>query len=181
MDAALTGAIRDAAYLEGDFVLRSGRRSSYYLDKYRFGTDPDLLRPLGEAIAREVREREPEATRIAAPELGGVPRGGSAVRDRPQGRQGIRNVEPDRGCVRRGRDGLPRRGRRHLRRRRRRRRPCAPRRGAARLGGGLRRRPRGGRRRRACPPRRSAVAAPPRLGARGSSRQGAWVRGLSDT
>ena len=72
MDAALAGAIRDAAYLEGDFVLRSGRRSSYYLDKYRFGTDPDLLRPLGEAIAREVREREPEATRIAAPELGAV-------------------------------------------------------------------------------------------------------------
>src|SRR5215217_5253868 len=68
----LAGAIRDAAYLEGDFVLRSGRRSSYYLDKYRFGTDPDLLRPLGEAIAREVREREPEATRIAAPELGAV-------------------------------------------------------------------------------------------------------------
>jgi orotate phosphoribosyltransferase len=72
MDAALAGAIREAAYLEGDFVLRSGRRSSYYLDKYRFGTDPDLLRPLGEAIAREVREREPEATRIAAPELGAV-------------------------------------------------------------------------------------------------------------
>jgi orotate phosphoribosyltransferase len=72
MDAALAGAIRAAAYLEGDFVLRSGRRSSYYLDKYRFGTDPNLLRPLGEAIAREVREREPDATRIAAPELGAV-------------------------------------------------------------------------------------------------------------
>jgi orotate phosphoribosyltransferase len=68
----LAAAIRDAALLEGDFVLRSGRRSSYYLDKYRFGTRPDLLRPLGEAIAAAVREHEPEAVRLAAPELGAV-------------------------------------------------------------------------------------------------------------
>ena len=32
------------ALLEGDFVLRSGKRSSWYLDKYRFETRPDLLR-----------------------------------------------------------------------------------------------------------------------------------------
>ena len=69
----LADAIREAALLEGDFVLRSGRRSSYYLDKYRFGTRPDLLRPLGEAIAASVREHEPEAVRLAAPELGAVP------------------------------------------------------------------------------------------------------------
>jgi orotate phosphoribosyltransferase len=65
-------ALREAAYLEGDFVLRSGRRSRYYLDKYRFETRPDLLRPLGEAIAAAVREHEPEATRLAGPELGAV-------------------------------------------------------------------------------------------------------------
>ena len=35
----LARGLRDAAYLEGDFVLRSGRRSKYYLDKYRFETD----------------------------------------------------------------------------------------------------------------------------------------------
>jgi orotate phosphoribosyltransferase len=68
----LAAEIRDAALLEGDFVLRSGRRSSYYLDKYRFGTRPDLLRPLGAAIAAAVREHEPEAVRLAAPELGAV-------------------------------------------------------------------------------------------------------------
>ena len=45
----------------------------YYLDKYRFGTRPDLLRPLGEAIAAAVAEHEPEAVRLAAPELGAVP------------------------------------------------------------------------------------------------------------
>jgi orotate phosphoribosyltransferase len=65
-------AIREAAYLEGDFLLRSGRRSKYYLDKYRFETRPDLLRPLGEAIAQAVREYEPDATRLAGPELGAV-------------------------------------------------------------------------------------------------------------
>ena len=68
----LAAQIREVAYLEGDFVLRSGRRSSYYLDKYRFGTRPDLLGPLGDAIASSIREHEPEATRIAAPELGAV-------------------------------------------------------------------------------------------------------------
>jgi orotate phosphoribosyltransferase len=69
----LAAAIRDAALLEGDFLLRSGRRSSYYLDKYRFSTRPDLLAVLGEAIAATVAEHEPDAVRLAAPELGAVP------------------------------------------------------------------------------------------------------------
>jgi orotate phosphoribosyltransferase len=69
----LARALRDAAYLEGDFLLRSGRRSSYYRDKYRFGTRPELLGPLGEAIAAAVAEHEPDAVRLAAPELGAVP------------------------------------------------------------------------------------------------------------
>jgi orotate phosphoribosyltransferase len=74
MDRAdLAEAIRDAALLEGDFLLRSGKRSRYYLDKYRFGTRPDLLRELGTAIAAAVREHEPDAVRLAAPELGAVP------------------------------------------------------------------------------------------------------------
>ena len=70
--AELARALRDAAYLEGDFLLRSGRRSRYYLDKYRFETRPDLLAALGERIAATVREHEPEATRLAGPELGAV-------------------------------------------------------------------------------------------------------------
>ncbi len=41
----------DVALLEGDFTLRSGRRSRWYLDKYRFETDPDLLRALGDRLA----------------------------------------------------------------------------------------------------------------------------------
>jgi len=68
----LARALREVAYLEGDFVLRSGRRSRYYLDKYRFETRPDVLAPLGKAIAAAVREHEPGAQRIAGPELGAV-------------------------------------------------------------------------------------------------------------
>jgi orotate phosphoribosyltransferase len=65
-------ALREHAYLEGDFVLRSGRRSRYYLDKYRFETVPELLRPLGEHLASLVSEFDPEADRLAGPELGAV-------------------------------------------------------------------------------------------------------------
>ena len=71
--AGLADSLREAALLEGDFVLRSGKRSSYYLDKYRFSTRPDLLRPLGEALAAAIAEHAPQAVRIAAPELGAVP------------------------------------------------------------------------------------------------------------
>ncbi|HET8873372.1 MAG TPA: orotate phosphoribosyltransferase [Gaiellaceae bacterium] len=68
----LRDAIREHAYLEGDFVLRSGRRSNYYLDKYRFETRPDLLEAIGARIADHVAEHEPEAARLAGPELGAV-------------------------------------------------------------------------------------------------------------
>ena len=70
---ALASALREVAYLEGDFLLRSGRRSQFYLDKYRFETRPELLRPLGEAIAEAANAVEPDAVRLAGPELGAVP------------------------------------------------------------------------------------------------------------
>lgn len=72
-EAELRESLVAAAYLEGDFVLRSGKRSRYYLDKFRFSTRPDLLEPLGERIAETVRAHEPEAARLAAPVLGAVP------------------------------------------------------------------------------------------------------------
>jgi orotate phosphoribosyltransferase len=71
-DAELKSALREHAYLEGDFVLRSGRRSNYYLDKYRFETRPDLLGALGERIANAVRAHVPDADLLAGPELGAV-------------------------------------------------------------------------------------------------------------
>jgi orotate phosphoribosyltransferase len=70
--------LRAAAYLEGDFVLRSGRRSRYYLDKYRFETRPELLGPLGERSAALVAEHEPQAVRLGGPELGAVALAASA-------------------------------------------------------------------------------------------------------
>ena len=68
----------DAALLEGDFTLRSGKRSRWYLDKYRFETDPALLRPLGERLGAAARAAEPEATRLAGPALGAVALAASA-------------------------------------------------------------------------------------------------------
>jgi orotate phosphoribosyltransferase len=78
-DAEFREALVGAAYLEGEFVLRSGKRSRYYLDKYRFETRPDLLAELGERIATAVREHDPEAVRLAAPVLGGVVLAASAA------------------------------------------------------------------------------------------------------
>ena len=60
------------ALLEGDFLLRSGKRSSFYLDKYRFETRPDLLRALGERLGEVARGVEPDAVRLAGPALGAV-------------------------------------------------------------------------------------------------------------
>ena len=68
----LAVALREHAYLEGDFVLRSGRRSRYYLDKYRFETRPDLLEAIASRLAEAVRRFEPDARRLAGPELGAV-------------------------------------------------------------------------------------------------------------
>jgi orotate phosphoribosyltransferase len=62
--------IADLALLHGDFTLRSGRRSRYYLDKYLFSTEPAVLRELGQMFA----DRLPaETTRLAGAELGGIP------------------------------------------------------------------------------------------------------------
>jgi orotate phosphoribosyltransferase len=69
----LLARIREIAYLEGDFTLRSGKRSRYYLDKYRFETQPELLGPIGDRLAAAIAEHDPGAARIAAPELGAVP------------------------------------------------------------------------------------------------------------
>jgi orotate phosphoribosyltransferase len=65
----------ETAYLEGDFLLRSGRRSKYYLDKYLFETDPQVLRGIVYEMAMAIRNRLAagvEYERLAAPELGGV-------------------------------------------------------------------------------------------------------------
>src|SRR5215218_942712 len=66
----LASRIRDAALLEGDFVLSSGERSSFYVDKYLFSTEPHLLADVGDALAAQIPE---EVERLAGVELGAVP------------------------------------------------------------------------------------------------------------
>ncbi len=62
--------IAEVALLRGQFTLRSGRTSSYYLDKYLFSTQPDILIELGKLFA----ERLPQGTtKLAGAELGGIP------------------------------------------------------------------------------------------------------------
>jgi len=70
----LAREMKAVALLEGDFVLRSGRRSRYYFDKYLFECEPAILRRLGVELARLV----PAGTqRLACPELGAVLLGGA--------------------------------------------------------------------------------------------------------
>jgi orotate phosphoribosyltransferase len=61
--------IKETAYLEGDFTLRSGKKSKYYLDKYLFETCPDILKALAVEFAGYVTD---DVTLIAGAELGGV-------------------------------------------------------------------------------------------------------------
>jgi orotate phosphoribosyltransferase len=72
----LAKRIAEVALLRGEFTLRSGQKSNYYLDKYRFETQPDCLLELGKMIAARVPA---ECQRLAGPELGAVPLAASAA------------------------------------------------------------------------------------------------------
>ncbi len=66
----LAKRISDTAVLYGEFTLRSGRKSTWYIDKYLFSTKPDILRGIGPLFA----ELLPEGTTLlAGAELGGIP------------------------------------------------------------------------------------------------------------
>ena len=65
----LAHRIAELSLLRGEFTLRSGRKSNYYLDKYRFETHPDVLHELGRMFADRVGAN---VTRVAGAELGAV-------------------------------------------------------------------------------------------------------------
>lgn len=73
----LAKAIADVALLRGTFTLRSGKTSSYYLDKYLFSTRPELLKQLAPLFAERIRKVEQASAkkvlRLAGAELGGIP------------------------------------------------------------------------------------------------------------
>ena len=64
--------IKKEAYLEGEFITRAGHKTTYYIDKYKFTTQPHILSLLADSIAALLPD--PAAyDRLAAPELGAVP------------------------------------------------------------------------------------------------------------
>ena len=68
--AVLARAIVKVAHLRGQFLLRSGRTSTEYFDKYRFESDPVLLDEVAVQLAPLVRA---DTEILAGLELGGVP------------------------------------------------------------------------------------------------------------
>jgi orotate phosphoribosyltransferase len=69
--AQLGKEILKASYLEGDFTLRSGKKSKYYLDKYLFETKPHILKNLAKELAIKLPALD-SFDRLAGPELGAV-------------------------------------------------------------------------------------------------------------
>jgi orotate phosphoribosyltransferase len=65
MSPDLAKRLLDASEIHGDFVLSSGKRSTVYFDKFRFLTDPALLREAADAVAALLPEG---VTHLAAPE-----------------------------------------------------------------------------------------------------------------
>ena len=70
--ADLIVEMKDTALLEGDFTLRSGLKSKWYFDKYRFEGNPGIMRSVAHNMSRLI----PEGTdRLAGIELGPKPPG----------------------------------------------------------------------------------------------------------
>ena len=66
----LAKEIYNVAHITGDFLLRSGKISNEYVDKYKFESDPKLL----ESIASNMVDLVPADTELLAGlEMGGIP------------------------------------------------------------------------------------------------------------
>ncbi|NCF94144.1 MAG: orotate phosphoribosyltransferase [Verrucomicrobiaceae bacterium] len=66
----LAARIAEVSLLKGEFTLRSGRTSHYYLDTYLFSTQPDILESLGKLFAERLGDG---VNKLAGAELGGIP------------------------------------------------------------------------------------------------------------
>jgi len=68
--AELAKQIKTSSFLTGQFTLRSGKTSSFYWDKYRFESDPQLL----SAVVDELQKLLPPSfDKLAGLEMGGIP------------------------------------------------------------------------------------------------------------
>ncbi|MCS7000237.1 MAG: orotate phosphoribosyltransferase [Bacteroidota bacterium] len=70
MNTALARQIYQRSHLVGDFLLRSGQRSSEYFDKYLFESEPSLLQQIAWELARLL---PPGTDVLAGLEMGGIP------------------------------------------------------------------------------------------------------------
>jgi orotate phosphoribosyltransferase len=68
--SALAASIYATSHITGEFVLRSGVVSNEYFDKYRFESDPALLRDIATALVPLIPS---DTDALAGLELGGVP------------------------------------------------------------------------------------------------------------
>lgn len=66
----LAHGIYKSAYITGDFLLRSGKRSNEYFDKYRFESKPELLKEIAKHLAPMI---PPGTEYLAGLEMGGIP------------------------------------------------------------------------------------------------------------
>lgn len=70
MKQELAKKVFDVAHLTGEFLLRSGKTSNEYFDKYQFEARPEILEPLAEAMIPLLPEN---FDLLGAMEMGGIP------------------------------------------------------------------------------------------------------------
>lgn len=67
---ALCKAVFQVCYRKGNFKLRSGQTSTEYFDKYRFESQPQLLKAVAEHLVKFI---PPDTEALAGLEMGGIP------------------------------------------------------------------------------------------------------------
>jgi orotate phosphoribosyltransferase len=68
--AELARRIFEASHLTGSFLLRSGKTSTEYFDKYQFESNPELLKSIAKGLAPLIPK---ETDYLGALEMGGIP------------------------------------------------------------------------------------------------------------
>jgi len=68
--SSLAKRVFDVAHITGSFRLRSGVTSTEYFDKYRFESDPVLLKEITTELAKKIQG---EFDALAGLEMGGIP------------------------------------------------------------------------------------------------------------
>ena len=67
---SLCKAVFEACYRRGNFKLRSGQTSTEYFDKYRFESQPHILKAVAEQLAPHIPK---DIDALAGLEMGGIP------------------------------------------------------------------------------------------------------------